>query len=45
LRIVGIHNVVRKIDEKLCEATLGSGIIAKDGGKRGITQGLWKALT
>jgi hypothetical protein len=40
----GICDIVREVDEELCETAFGSRIIAKDRGKGGIAKRLGQAL-
>ena len=45
LVVVGLHDIVRQVNQELRKATLRSGIVAKDRGEGSIAEGLWKALS
>ena len=42
--LVVVDDAVREINEQLGEATLGGGIVTKDGREGGVTEWLWKTL-
>lgn len=41
---VGVHNIVREVDEQLCEASLGSRIVSEHRRKGSVAQRLGKTL-